>query len=66
MKTFRLFLRSFIVSGNHGIIYPSETEMRIYYTAPRELAARAKFSAKERGAETRMGNYSMISAEIML
>jgi len=40
--------------------------MRIHYIAPQELAARARFSAKECDSETRMGNYIMISAEIMI
>ena len=40
--------------------------MQIHYIAPRELAARAGFSAKERGAETRTGSYSMIFSEITI
>ena len=38
--------------------------MQIHYTAQRELAPARNFRPKDHGAETRMGNYTMISAEI--
>lgn len=42
-------------------MYLQITRMQVHYMPPAELAARAKFSAKERDAETHMGNYIKIS-----